>query len=218
MAKTYDAYEILFNQYLKETKCLITNKDDKSDVIEDFNCILYAPPIGAVYQEDDPFPVFLEDNDFVESFKKHSMHIKQFVKRNKDHLSGLYTLQGLRHFVDTGYTIDFPQPFYQPLTINDRIKILRRLKNFINTYSINLVDVPEYDNMSFSVIIMNMNTLYFQIVSASGTIKTIQLHEASLVMAFNDYYQYILEERSLSKEDAFKIIDSYITQLDMLKE
>ncbi|WP_329736664.1 hypothetical protein, partial [Catenibacterium mitsuokai] len=66
--------------------------------------------------------------------------------------------------------------------------------------------------------IMNMNTLYFQIVSASGTIKTIQLHEASLVMAFNDYYQYILEERSLSKEDAFKIIDSYITQLDMLKE
>ena len=79
-------------------------------------------------------------------------------------------------------------------------------------------DVPEYDNMSFSVIIMNMNTLYFQIVSASGTIKTIQLHEASLVMAFNDYYQYILEERSLSKEDAFKIIDSYITQLDMLKE
>ncbi|MZT13274.1 MULTISPECIES: hypothetical protein, partial [unclassified Catenibacterium] len=66
--------------------------------------------------------------------------------------------------------------------------------------------------------IMNMNTLYFQIVSASGTIKTIQLHEAILVMAFNDYYQYILEERSLSKEDAFKIIDSYITQLDMLKE
>ena len=39
-------------------------------MIEDFNCILYAPPIGAVYQEDDPFPVFLEDNDFVESFKK----------------------------------------------------------------------------------------------------------------------------------------------------
>ena len=216
--ETYDAYEILFNQYLKETKCLITNKDEKSDVIEDFNCILYAPPIGAVYQEDDPFPVFLEENVFVESFKKHSMYLKQFVKRNKDHLSGLYTLQGLRHFVDTGYTIDFPQPFYQPLTINDRIKILRRLKNFINTYSINLVDVPEYDNMSFSVIIMNINTLYFQIVSASGTIKTIQLHEASLVMAFNDYYQYILEERLLSKEDAFKIIDSYITQLEMLKE
>ena len=80
------------------------------------------------------------------------------------------------------------------------------------------VDVPEYDNMSFSVIIMNINTLYFQIISASGTIKTIQLHEASLVMAFNDYYQYILEEKSLSKEDAFKIIDSYITQLEMLKE
>lgn len=37
-------------------------------------------------------------------------------------------------------------------------------------------------------------------------------------MAFNDYYQYILEERLLSKEDAFKIIDSYITQLEMLKE
>lgn len=120
--------------------------------------------------------------------------------------------------MDTGYTIDFPQPFYQPLTINDRIKILRRLKNFINTYSINLVDVPEYDNMSFSVIIININTLYFQIVSASGTIKTIQLHEASLVMAFNDYYQYILEERLLSKEDAFEIIDSYITQLENLKE
>ena len=159
MAETYDAYEILFNQYLKETKCLITNKDNKSDVIEDFNCILYAPPIGAVYQEDDPFPVFLEDNDFVESFKKHSMHIKQFVKRNKDHLSGLYTLQRLRHFVDTGYTIDFPQPFYQPLTINDRIKILRRLKNFINTYSINLVDVPEYDNMSFSVISVKQKSI-----------------------------------------------------------
>ena len=187
-------------------------------MIEDFNCILYAPPIDAVYQEDDPFPVFLEENVFVESFKKHSMYLKQFVKRNKDHLSGLYTLQGLRHFVDTGYTIDFLQPFYQPLTINDRIKILRRLKNFINTYSINLVDVPEYDNMSFSVIVMNINTLYFQIVSASGTIKTIQLHEASLVMAFNDYYQYILEERLLSKEDAFEIIDSYITQLENLKE
>lgn len=37
-------------------------------------------------------------------------------------------------------------------------------------------------------------------------------------MAFNDYYQYILEERLLSKEDAFEIIDSYITQLENLKE
>lgn len=216
--ETYDAYKMLFNQYLKETKYLITNTDDKSDVIEDFNCILYAPPIGALYQEDDPFPVTLKDNDFIESFKKHSMYLKQFVKCNKDHLSGLYTLQGLRHFVDTGYTTDFPQPLFQPLTIDDRIKLLRRLKNFMNTHSIQLVDIPEYDNMSFLVIVMNINTLYFQIVSASGTIKTIQLHEASLVMAFNDYYQYILEERLLSKEDAFEIIDSYITQLDMLKE
>ena len=216
--ETYDAYKMLFNQYLKETKYLITNTDDKSDVIEDFNCILYAPPIGALYQEDDPFPVTLKDNDFIESFKKHSMYLKQFVKCNKDHLSGLYTLQGLRHFVDTGYTTDFPQPLFQPLTIDDRIKLLRRLKNFMNTHSIQLVDIPEYDNMSFLVIVMNINTLYFQIVSASGTIKTIRLHEASLVMAFNDYYQYILEERSLSKEDAFEIIDSYITQLDMLKE
>lgn len=120
--------------------------------------------------------------------------------------------------MDTGYTTDFPQPLFQPLTIDDRIKLLRRLKNFMNTHSIQLVDIPEYDNMSFLVIVMNINTLYFQIVSASGTVKTIQLHETSLVMAFNDYYQYILEERSLSKEDAFEIIDSYITQLDMLKE
>lgn len=84
----------------------------------------------------------------------------------------------------------------------------------MNSCSIQLVDVPEYDTMSFLVIVMNMNTLYFQIVSASGTIKTIQLHEASLVMAFNDYYQYIVEERCLSKEDACKTIDSYITQLE----
>ena len=88
----------------------------------------------------------------------------------------------------------------------------------MNSCSIQLVDVPEYDTMSFLVIVMNMNTLYFQIVSASGTIKTIQLHEASLVMAFNDYYQYIVEERCLSKEEAFKTIDSYITQLENLKE
>ena len=216
--ETYDAYEILFNQYLKETKCLITNKDNKSDMIEDFNCIFYAPSIGAVYQEDDPFPVSFKDNDLIKSFKKHSMYLKQFLKRNLDHLSALYTLQGLRHFVDTGYTIDFPQPLYHPLTIDERIKILRRLKNFMNTYSVQLVDVPEYDNMSFLVIVMNMNTLYFQMVAASGTFKTIQLHEASLVMAFNDYYQYILEEKCFSKEEAFQIIDSYITQLENLKE
>lgn len=215
---TYDAYEVLFNQYLKETKCLISNKDDRSDMIEDFNYILYAPSIGALYQEDDPFPVSLKDNDFIESFKRHSIHLKQYLKSNNDHLSGLYTLQGLRHFVDTGYTTDFPQQFYHPLTIDDRIKILRRLKNFMNTCSLQLVDVPEYSDTSFLIIVMNMNTLYFQIVSASGTIKTIQLHEASLVMAFNDYYQYIVEERCLSKEEAFKIIDSYITQLENLKE
>lgn len=215
---TYDAYEELFNQYLKETKCLITNEDHRSDMIEDFNYILYAPSIGALYQEGDPFPVSLIDNEFIDSFKRHSIHLKQYLKSNTDHLSGLYTLQGLRHFVDTGYTTDFPQQFYHPLTIDDRIKILRRLKNFMNTCSLQLVDVPEYDTMSFLVIVMNTNTLYFQIVSASGTIKTIQLHEASLVMAFNDYYQYIVEERCLSKEDACKTIDSYITQLENLKE
>lgn len=214
---TYDAYEELFNQYLKETKCLITNEDHRSDMIEDFNYILYAPSIGALYQEDDPFPVSLKDNEFTDSFKRHSIHLKQYLKSNTDHLSGLYTLQGLRHFVDTGYTTDFPQQFYHPLTIIDRIKILRRLKNFMNSCSIQLVDVPEYSDTSFLIIVMNMNTLYFQIVSASGTIKTIQLHEASLVMAFNDYYQYIVEERCLSKEEAFKTIDSYITQLENLK-
>lgn len=216
--ETYDAYEILFNQYLKETKCLISNKDDRSNVTENINYILYAPPIGALYQEGDPFPVSLKDNDLTESFKKHAAHLKQYLKHNNEHLTGLYTLQGLRRFVDTGYTTDFPQKFYHTLTIDDRIKILRRLKNFMNSCSIQLVDVPEYSDTSFLVIVMNMNTLLFQIVSARGTVKTIQLHEASLVMAFNDYYQYIVEERCLSKEDAFEIIDSYITQLNILKE
>lgn len=216
--ETYDAYEDLFNQYLKETKCLISNKDHRNGVIEDFNYILYTPPIGVLYQEGDSFPISLKDNYFTESFKKHSAQLKQYLKHNNEHLSGLYTLQGLRHFVDTGYTTDFPEQLYQPITIEDRIKILRRLKNFMNTYSINLVDIPEYNNMSFLVIVMNMSTLYFQIVSANGILKTIQLHEASLVMAFNDYYQYIVEERCLSKEDAFEIIDTYMNQLEILKE
>ena len=112
----------------------------------------------------------------------------------------------------------FPSPLCQPLTIDDRIKILRRQKNFMNLYPIQLVDVPEYSDTSFLIIVMSMNTLYFQIVSTSGTVKTIQFHEASLVMAFNDYYQYILEERCFSKEEASQIIDTYITQLENLKE
>ena len=120
--------------------------------------------------------------------------------------------------MNTGYTTAFPSPLCQPLTINDRIKLLRRQKNFMNIYPISLVDVPEYSDTSFLIIVMNMNTLYFQTISTSGTVKTIQLHEASLVMAFNDYYQYILEEKCFSKEEAFQMIDSYITQLENLKE
>lgn len=220
--ETYDAYEDLFNQYLKETRSLITNQNNISDATGDYHYLLFAPPISALYQEEDPFPLPLEDNqnsiDFIESFKNHSTRLKQFVKGNKNHLSGLFTIQGLRCLVNTGYTTAFPSPLCQPLTIDDRIKILRRQKNFMNLYPIQLVDVPEYSDTSFLIIVMSMNTLYFQIVSTSGTVKTIQFHEASLVMAFNDYYQYILEERCFSKEEASQIIDSYITQLDMLKE
>lgn len=218
----YDAYEDLFNQYLKETKRLITNQNNMSDAIEDINYLLFAPPIGAFYQEDDPFPLPSKDNkecnDFINEFKQHSIRLKQFVKRNNHHLSGLFTIQGLRCLVNTGYTTAFPSPLWQPLTINDRIKLLRRQKNFMNIYPISLVDIPEYSDTSFLIIVMNMNTLYFQTVSTSGTVKTIQLHEASLVMAFNDYYQYILEEKCFSKEEAFQMIDSYITQLENLKE
>ena len=60
--------EILFNQYLKKQKYLITNEDEKSDVIRRFQCILYAFPTGAVYQKDSPFPVFRREC-FVESFR-----------------------------------------------------------------------------------------------------------------------------------------------------
>lgn len=220
--ETYNAYEDLFTKYLKETKCLIMNQNDMSDAIEDYNYLLFAPPISALYQEDDPFPHPLMDNkksiDFIDCFKQHSIHLKQFVKRNNHHLSGLFTIQGLRCLVNTGYTTAFPSPLCQPLTIDDRIKLLRRQKNFMNIYPISLVDVPEYSDTSLLIIVMSMNTLYFQIVSTSGIIKTIQLHEASLVMAFNDYYQYVLEEKCFNKEEAFQLIDSYITQLENLKE
>lgn len=217
----YDAYEELFNQYLNETKSLITSQDKICNTIEDFKYLLFAPPIGALYQEEDPFPLpsknSKECDDFIDQFKQYSIYLKQFVKRNKNNLSGLFTIQGLRCLANTGYTTALISPLCEPLTIDDRIKVLRRQKNFMNVYPMQFVDVPEYSNTSFLAIVMSMNTLYFQIVSTNGIIKTIQLHESSLIMAFNDYYQYILEERCLNKEESYQIIESYITQLEYLK-
>ena len=217
--ESYEAYLNQFNMYLEQTTPLISfNKNDSLPLGDHLNVLLSAPYIETLYHVDDTFPKVVDDNNFLTTFRKQSEDLKAFIKKNKDHYLSIFTIQGLRYFVNTGYINAFPKSLCKPLSIDERITVLRRQKNSMASRSIYLADIPEFPDSSSLIILTNIHTFCFQIISANGITMSMECHEASLVNAFNDYYQFVLEEKCYKQEEAFKIIDSYINQLEAQKK
>ena len=219
---TYNAYLKQFDVYLDQTSPLITLNKDSETLNENLNVLLSAPYIETLlYTQDSLHKILKQDilsNQFINTFKKQSETIKLFIKKHKDQFTSIYTVQGLRYFVNTGYINAFPTSLCNPLSINDRISILRRQKNFMAAHSTYLADIPEFPDSSSLIILTNVHTFCFQIVSPHGVTMSMECHETSLVNAFNDYYKFVSSEKCFSQEDAFKIIDTYISQLEAMKK
>jgi plasmid maintenance system antidote protein VapI len=131
-----DFYKKQFSEILKQSKQLVKEFTETSDIIEHFTgfppladrqyfieygpCILSSADSSILYHM---LPADVPDRDFVLKYMEKDVTHLQSV----DQPYFIFTQEGLELFMETGIITDFPEGFTLPLSPEDRMKILKRL-------------------------------------------------------------------------------------------
>lgn len=231
-----NAYKEKFDAYIKEASCFMKREswvDNLTNIQTFFNTqtitkeLMTTPCPTYVFEENDLAIIrkslkdfFPDKEGFIKKFHDYANYWnKVFYAQYSDIFHIIYTVQGLRYTAKTGYLHDIPPELFNPLSLEDRLLLITKWKEFCKKHSyIMMADMPYLSETSTTYFQLSDQVFHMIAADSTGTLANISIQEVTLVEAFNDYYQYILEERCLSKEETSQIIDTYINQLNILKE
>lgn len=178
-------------------------------------------PTNVFHDEDEEiFRECLKDffpykEEFIQSFMAYVKYWNEvFLPANKDVYHTIYTYQGLRYFTETGYFHDIPKELFNPLSLENRLTILERWKQFCIDYPfVQMADMPYLPAESTNYFLMCNHDFYILFSDTSGTLASIIIKEATLVEAFDDFIENIIKKNTYSKEDELKCLDECIEMI-----
>lgn len=140
---------------------------------------------------------------------------QQYLKNNQGSTYYYFTLQGLQYFCDTGYFHDLPQSLIDPLTSEEILIITKRWREFVNEYPyVIMLDIPAFPANSTLTITFDNGHLLFTCINAKGIPVSVKLNETSIYVAFEDYFHHVIDNHTISKNEAVRIIDEYIAKIE----
>lgn len=226
-----NAYKEKFDAYLKEAECFMT-RDSWTNYLADtqtfFNThvitqeIMTTPCPTYVFEESDLsimrkalkdfFPNKEEFIKDIQNFANYWNH--EFYPQHSDIFHIIYTLQGLRYTAKTGYLHDIPPELFNPLSLEDRLLLITKWKEFCkNNPHIMMADMPYLSESSTTYFQLSNQSFYIIASDSTGTLANISIKEITLVDAFKDFIDNVVKKNAYSKEDEMKLIDECIEMI-----
>lgn len=226
-----NAYKEKFDAYLKEASCFMTREswvDNLTDIQTFFNTqtitreLMTTPCPTYVFEESDlaimrkSLKDFFPDKEgFIKKFHDYANYWNQvFYAQYSDLFHIIYTVQGLRYTAKTGYLHDIPPELFNPLSLEDRLLLITKWKEFCKKHSyIMMADMPYLSETSTTYFQLSDQVFHMIAADSTGTLANISIQEVTLVEAFNDFFENVIKKNAYSKEDEMKLIDECIEMI-----
>ena len=123
------------------------------------------------------------------------------------------TREGLLQFAKTGLTDEIPEIFYHPLTVEQRIEVLKGVRQCCETGVYRFLQKPLSHlphNLHFCIR-GTMGSMVFR--NNTGQIIVLNIEETCLVSIFRDYLEHMNPASYCSTEKATELVDQIINDL-----
>lgn len=133
----------------------------------------------------------------------------------KNRPMSISSIDGLNYFAATGILADLPTQFAIPFTLDERIMLLKKLKDDIinDNYQVFVTNPVNFIIPSISIQLYKTNRLDFFATNNNGAISSSFVEEKSITEAFYDFFESLPNSDLVySKEETIEIIDSLIKQ------
>lgn len=131
----------------------------------------------------------------------------------------IFSIEGMQHFISTGIIADLPTQFALPLSAEERIWLLKKLREDIvsGRYSVFAADSSKFIIPNSTIQLHSTTRLDFVSVNNNGIISSSCIEEKSIDEAFYDFFESLPESDLVyTKDETVKIIDSFIKQCSEL--
>ena len=228
-----NAYKEKFDAYLKEAECFMT-RDSWTNYLADTQTFLNTHVITQelmttpcptyVFEESDldiirkSLKDFFPDKEgFIKDYQNYVNYWNQiFYPQCFDKFHVIYTVQGLYYTAKTGYLHDIPPELFNPLSLEDRLTLLRKWKEFcIKHPHVVMANMPYLSESSTTYFQLSNQEFHMIAADSTGTLANISIKEVTLVEAFNDFVENVVKKNAYSKEDEMKLIDKCIEMIEM---
>lgn len=131
----------------------------------------------------------------------------------------IFSKTGLLDFTETGKISDIPDTYMAPVHVEDRIQLLKSLRQCIETgtqayHMVNPLTFPVSEHLFCAL--HKDSSLDFNYLSQHNTSYSyIHLTEGTLVEAFSDFFPYLAHSHLVYPEDeTMKLVDRCIDKLE----
>lgn len=134
-------------------------------------------------------------------------------------LDSVFSINGIRHFMEHGYLDEYPRDIYTPLDPADRISVLKKLILSFNTYHYRILkeDICSFEHGLYLVISQQNGFLCFTNPHNHRLIY-LDIKEPGFIFTFLDYYEHLDDNlffsNSESVEKLRELLDEYSQKKD----
>lgn len=125
----------------------------------------------------------------------------------------IHCFEGYRDFMENGLLRDIPSKMYIPLNMNERIEMLERYIKSIKKNDLYVLKEPIGPVQNGIYVFLYDQSLMFQFLDSTGSLKIMRLDEFSYFEAFQDYMESLIQ-----KPELFYTRKELLTKLNELLE
>ena len=154
---------------------------------------------------------YVRDPQMAEMFIRHCQ-----ILREKCPVRMYSTVEGMRHFADTGIIDELPPGFISAISVADRISILQDYRSFLGTrlFFVDEKQMPTSQRWAITVYEGDVMYLYRPVAEVNGISRVIAVSERNVIDAFSTFFNGLVEGAGLlDTEAAQQEVDRLIAEL-----
>lgn len=224
-------FKDIFNQYLSMASPLLRPINDVTEQISYLDNMIHVVRSGYSFQmvpcltpyltRDILDKYIIEDlpnrSEFIQAMDN---YIKVFLSSHMtpDNITYIFSLNGVKKFLDTGRVSEYPYDIYHPLEMTDRIHLIRKLMlNLpIQNYRVLKKDIGHLDNEIFLLVTQPMGYIMFSTPQDHHLIY-LDIEEPGLLYTFWDFCETLDDALFYTTTEAIEILRDLIEQYKKLR-
>jgi hypothetical protein len=154
---------------------------------------------------------YVRDPQLAEMFDQHCR-----ILREKCPVRIYSTVEGMRHFADTGIIEELPPGLITAGSITDRISALQDYRNFLGTrlFFVDEKQIPTSQRWAITIYESDVMYLYRPVAEVNSINRVIAVRERNLIDAFSTFFNSLVEGAGLlDTEAAQQEVDRLIAEL-----